>query len=57
MAGNITSGTDVRKQEVLDRFFRVRCNVEDSWAVKATPLVRLNVNASVSKARWSTPTS
>ena len=25
--------------------------------VKATPLVRLNVNASVSRARWSTPTS
>ena len=32
VAGNITRGTDAGRQEVLDRFFRVRDNnVEDCW--------------------------
>ena len=33
VAGNNTRGTDARKQEVLDRIFRVRGNyVENCWA-------------------------
>ena len=43
VAGNITRRTDVRKQEVLDRFSRVRGdNVENCWADQG-------VNASVRK--------
>ena len=38
VAGDITCGTDVRKQEVLDRFFRVQGNnAEDYWNDKGQP--------------------